>query len=201
MLNAARYATAVRFAADAHRTQVRKGTTIPYVSHPLAVSALVLEFGGDEDQAVAGLLHDVIEDCDVSSAALTAAFGARVAAIVEGCTDGTPDEQGRKAPWLERKERYLAHLETAEQDVLLVSACDKLHNARSIVRDIRAIGHAVFDRFTASRDRTLWYYRRLAGVFEQRLTNGELVSALAHEVTQMQGESQIAYPRSPKWEI
>lgn len=185
MLNTHRYARGVRFAAAAHAGQVRKGTAIPYITHPLAVSALVLEFGGDEDQAVAGLLHDVVEDCDVSLETLADRFGVRVAAIVEGCTDGAPDEHGRKAPWLERKERYIRNLELESPDTLLVSACDKLHNARSIVSDIRFVGSSVFDRFTATREQTIWYYRRLAGVFCQRLDDPRLTRALEYEVQNM----------------
>jgi (p)ppGpp synthase/HD superfamily hydrolase len=191
MLNAERYATAVRFAVNAHRTQVRKGTTIPYFTHPLAVSGLVLEFGGDEEQAIAGLLHDVVEDCDLSPGALAEIFGSRVAAIVEGCTDGTPDENGRKAPWSDRKQRYLIHLQDAEEDVLLVSACDKLHNARSIVRDLHEIGAAVFDRFTAGREQTLWYYSRLADTFEERLAQRDLARALAYEVGRMSDRTGV----------
>jgi (p)ppGpp synthase/HD superfamily hydrolase len=146
---------------------------------------LVLEFGGDEDQAIAGLLHDVVEDCGVSLDSLESAFGPRVAAIVEGCTDGTPDAHGQKAPWLERKQQYLKHLEEASPDVLLVSACDKLHNVRSIVSEIRLIGAQVFDRFTASREQTIWYYGRLAGLFARRLAEPRLVTCLDYEISSM----------------
>lgn len=180
-----RFSDAVTFAAAAHTGQVRKGTGIPYITHPLAVSGLVLEFNGDEEQAIAGLLHDVVEDCGVSLTTLADRFGIRVAAIVEGCTDGAPDEHGRKAPWLERKDLYLQHLEEEPQDTLLVSACDKLHNARSIVADFRVIGDAVFDRFTAGREGTIWYYRRLAGVFARRLDIEPLAGALEHEIRNM----------------
>jgi GTP pyrophosphokinase len=185
MLNTPRYADAVRFAADAHAGQVRKGTTIPYIVHPLAVSALVVEFGGDEDQAIAGLLHDVVEDCGVSLIDLSEGFGPRVAAIVAGCTDGVPDARGVKAPWKARKQRYLAHLEEEPQDTLLVSACDKLHNARDIVSDIRLVGMEVFDRFSANWDQVVWYYRSLAGVFERRLEQPALVTTLAYEIANM----------------
>lgn len=185
MLNTTRYANAVRFAAHAHAGQVRKGTTIPYVVHPLAVSALVVEFAGDEDHAIAGLLHDVVEDCGVSLLTLSDRFGTRVAAIVEGCTDGAPDAHGVKAPWRERKERYLAHLEEEPQDTLLVSACDKLHNARAIVSDIRLVGDEVFGRFSANRDEVIWYYRSLAGVFGRRLDHPALITILTYEIANM----------------
>jgi len=117
----------------------------------------VLEFGGDEEQAIAGLLHDVVEDCgEQHRLAVRRQFGERVADIVEGCTDGTPDDTGAKAPWHERKETYIRHLRDAPLDTVLVSACDKLYNARAIAADVRSIGLAVFDRFNAGRDGTLW---------------------------------------------
>src|SRR3984893_16755016 len=142
-----RYAEAVAYATDAHAGQVRKGTDIPYISHPIAVSSLVIEHGGDEDQAIAGLLHDVIEDCGKTVDEIAGLFGSRVAGIVEHCTDGIPDETGRKPPWRERKEAYLSRLGDGNYDTLLVSACDKLHNARAIEDDTVSIGPAVFDRF------------------------------------------------------
>lgn len=160
---------ALDYAADAHKTQVRKGSSIPYLSHLLGVSSLVLEYGGDEDQAIAGLLHDVLEDCGVEHAgAIREQFGERVLSIVEACTDGTPDATGQKAPWRERKQAYLEHLVTVAKEALLVSACDKLHNARAIAGD-QASGQDVFARFTGGRDGTLWYYQSLLGIFEGRL--------------------------------
>lgn len=180
-----RYAKAVAFATAAHAGQLRTGTTIPYIYHPISVSALALRFGGDEDQAIGGLLHDTVEDCGVSLLTLRDRFGLRVAMIVEGCTDGAPDEHGRRAPWLERKENYIRHLDEASADVLFVSACDKLHNARSIVGDLRSVGASVFDRFDATRDQTIWYYRSLTDVFARRVARSDLVRALEHEVRSM----------------
>jgi GTP pyrophosphokinase len=160
---------ALDYAADAHQTQTRKGSSIPYLGHVLGVSSLVIEYGGDEDQAIAGLLHDVLEDCGAEQAEpIRERFGARVLDMVEACTDGTPDASGEKAPWRERKQAYLEHLETVAQDLLLVSACDKLHNARAIAGDL-ASGQDVFARFKGGRDGTLWYYQSLLGVFEDRL--------------------------------
>lgn len=176
------YARALAFAAKAHEGQVRTSTTIPYIYHPISVSALVLQFGGDEAQAIGGLLHDVVEDCGVTRSTITNQFGHRVAAIVEGCTDGEPDAQGEKSPWLPRKRAYLRHLEEASADVLIVSACDKLHNVRSIIEDLRHIGGAVFDRFSATPARTVWYYRSLAEVFTRRLDQPDIVRALQHEI-------------------
>lgn len=161
-----RYSKALALAAGAHEGQVRKGTSIPYITHPVAVAALVAQYGGDEDQQIAALLHDVLEDGGTHfEAEIEAEFGPRVLAIVQGCTDGTPDASGGKAPWRERKEAYLAHLAGAGEDVWVVSGCDKLSNARAILDDLNSIGLAVFDRFTAKREGTLWYYRSLAQVF------------------------------------
>jgi GTP pyrophosphokinase len=173
-------------AADAHQTQARKGSAIPYLSHVLGVSSLVIEYGGDEDQAIAGLLHNVLEDCGIEHAEpIRERFGARVLSMVEACTDGTPDATGQKAPWRERKQDYLKHLEIVAQDVLLVSACDKLHNARAIAGDL-ASGQDVFARFKGGRDGTLWYYQSLLAIFEDRLgRDAPLVIELRWTVVRM----------------
>jgi (p)ppGpp synthase/HD superfamily hydrolase len=140
-----KFARATALALELHATQVRKGTQIPYASHLLGVASLVLEHGGDEEQAIAGLLHDAIEDVGAGVAiTIRELFGDRVLRIVEGCTDAIPDALGQKPDWRTHKEDYLAHLERADYDVLLVSASDKLHNARAILTDLRAIGPAVF---------------------------------------------------------
>lgn len=185
MLHSTRYACALTFAAKAHDGQVRRGTPIPYITHPLAVSGLVVEFGGDEDQAIAGLLHDVVEDCAVPLRTISAKFGSRVAAIVGDCTDGLPGTDGLKGPWLERKTAFLQRLEEKPQDTLLVCACDKLHNARAIVADIERIGHLVFERFSATRAQTLWYYQSLAATFRSRLEQPDLARAVTLEVHKM----------------
>lgn len=161
-----RFSKAISLAARAHEGQVRKGTSIPYITHPVAVSALVAQYGGDEDQQIAALLHDVLEDGGAHYAPeIEREFGRRVLTIVQGCTDGTPDASGRKAPWEQRKQAYLEHLASAGEDVWLVSGCDKLSNARAILEDLDSIGLAVFDRFTAKKEGTLWYYRSLSQVF------------------------------------
>ena len=166
-----KFSAAVTLAAIAHATQVRKGSDIPYIAHPLGVASLVLEFGGDEEQAIAGLLHDVIEDGGPQFIdPIREQFGERVLAMVEACTDGIPDEKGIKAPWRERKEKYLAHLVDADDDALLISAADKLYNARAILDDLLdpSVGQSVFARFTASKAETLWYYSELARIFSER---------------------------------
>ena len=175
-----RLADAAALAFQIHADQLRKGTDIPYVSHLLAVAALVLEHGGDEGQACAALLHDAVEDGGAAwETVIAERFGSRVAGIVRACTDA--DTQP-KPPWRARKEAYLAHLETAPPDALLVSAADKLHNARAIAADLRAHGQAVFNRFNAGREGTLWYYEALSAVFLRRLPGAlpqELAAAIA----------------------
>ena len=160
-----RFDDAVTEARRLHGGQRRKGTDIPYVAHLLSVSAIVLEDGGSEDEAIAGLLHDVIEDVPVEGTEefIRERFGDRVADIVSACSDSTTFP---KPPWRERKESYLAHLESASPDVLRVSLADKLHNARAILYDLRTVGDSLWARFTAaSPGDQLWYYRSLADVF------------------------------------
>ena len=155
----------------------------------MSVAALVLEHGGDQEQAIAGLLHDAVEDVGADQEPIIAArFGARVAAVVRGCTDA---DTFPKPPWQARKAAYVAHLEHASDDVLLVSACDKLHNARAIVSDLRTLGPAVFDRFAGGREGTLWYYRTLAAVFDRRLP-GPLAVELVQVVQVVQDMQRLA---------
>ena len=173
-----RFTRAVEYARIAHADQVRKGTDIPYLTHLLSVASLVIEFGGTENQAIAGLLHDTIEDCGAEhEAIIRAEFGDAVADIVVACTDGTAegraahaDAEARKRDWVERKRAYLAHLAEAPDDVLLVSACDKLHNAGSVLRDLQnpAVCTRVFHRFKGGREGTLDNYRALSDIFLQR---------------------------------
>ena len=165
-----RFLAAVALAVEAHGDQRRKGTEIPYVAHLLIVTGLVLEDGGDEDQAIAAVLHDAVED--VGGVALLEAirrhFGERVADIVQACSDTLdPDDKG---PWRERKQRYLAHLREVRDDgVLRVSLADKVHNSRSIVRDYRMEGPRLWERFaTRSAPDQLWYYGELIRIFEAR---------------------------------
>lgn len=183
-----RYSHAVEYARLAHVAQFRKGTAIPYVYHLLGVSSLVLEYGGNEDQAIAGLLHDVLEDCGGDhEATIRAQFGDAVAAIVKDCTDATATEkdaaatqEAKYADWQRRKRSYLAHLGAKPDASLLVSGCDKLHNARAILSDLQGdAGLAVFGRFTAGREGTLQYYETLAQIFLKRSAVG---TARFHEL-------------------
>lgn len=163
-----RFTRALALAAQAHEQQARKGTAIPYITHPVAVAALVARYGGDEDQQIAALLHDVLEDAGEHWTPRVRAFGEVVYRIVLGCTDGLPDAQGRKPAWESRKRAYLAHLQGAPEHTLLVAGCDKLHNLQSIHLDLTEIGAVVYQRFRAGRDGTLWYYRQLVELFDRR---------------------------------
>ena len=159
-----RFLKAFLFAADMHSGQTRKASTIPYIAHLMGVASLVLEAGGDEDLAIAALLHDVVEDCGGAPMLkeVRRRFGARVAKVVDGCTDA---DTYPKPPWRKRKEKYIRRLKKENADTRLVSAADKLNNVRSILSDYRAIGEAVWSRFNGGREGTLWYYRTLRDVF------------------------------------
>jgi (p)ppGpp synthase/HD superfamily hydrolase len=165
-----RFLRAFLFAAEMHSGQLRKASTIPYIAHLMGVASLVLEAGGDEDLAIAALLHDVVEDCGGAAMLKEVGrqFGKRVAKVVDGCTDTDRDP---KPPWRERKEKYLAHLKDADSDTRLVSAADKLNNVRSILSDYRAIGESVWLRFNGGREGTLWYYRALRDEFRRHRLN------------------------------
>jgi (p)ppGpp synthase/HD superfamily hydrolase len=159
---------ALVYAARLHREQPRKGKDIPYVGHLLGVASLVLESGGDEEMAIAALLHDAVEDQGGQPRLeeIRKLFGAKVARIVHGCTDSDEIDPACKAPWCERKEKYIAHVEhKADPEVRLVSAADKVHNARAVLSDHYEIGDAVFDRFSGQKQGTLWYYRALVDAF------------------------------------
>lgn len=178
-----RYEDALIFATRLHSRQVRKGSRVPYITHLLTVSALVLEDRGSEDEAIAALLHDAIEDQGGDSARqeILRRFGPNVARIVEGCTDA---DTLPKPPWRERKEAYLAHLYEAPADVRRVSAADKLHNARCVVRDYREQGEVFWSKFKGGKDGTLWYFHELVKVF-QSFDRSLLVDELARTVAEL----------------
>ena len=177
-----RFDRALVLASGLHRDQRRKGSGAPYVSHLLAVAAIVIEQGGDEDQAIAALLHDAVEDQGglATRDRIEAEFGPEVARLVMICTDSAVEP---KPPWRPRKEAYLANLRRADDRARLISCADKLHNARSILHDLRALGDDLWPRFTGGRDGSLWYYRALAEVF---LETGP--RALAGELDRVVGE-------------
>lgn len=161
----ARLSEALSMAVLHHRSHARKGTTVPYVTHLLAVAALVGESGGSEDEMIAALLHDAVEDGGGMPLLekIRGTFGSVVAGIVEGCTEHVSGNA--KAPWLERKQAYLTRLAEAPLTVLRVTCADKLHNAQSISRDLKAQGPSMFERFKGDREGTLWYYRSLARLY------------------------------------
>jgi GTP pyrophosphokinase len=159
-----RFTDALTFATQLHTNQTRKGGGIPYISHLLGVASIALEYGANEDEAIAALLHDAIEDQGGAATReeIRRRFGDVVTEIVDGCTDS---DQTPKPPWLQRKEAYIAHIPTASASVRLVSAADKLHNVWSILKDYRLLGDAVWERFQGRKDGTLWYYRSLVKAF------------------------------------
>lgn len=161
-----KFTEALVYAAQLHATQIRKGSGVPYIAHLLGVASIALEYGANESEAIAALLHDAIEDQGGAKIRdeIQQRFGETVAQIVEGCTDTdlTP-----KPPWRDRKEAYLAHISHTSASVRLVSAADKLYNCQSILKDYRQIGDEIWQRFTGKKEGTLWYYRSLVNAFRQ----------------------------------
>ena len=193
---------AFRYAAEMHAGQSRKGTAVPYLSHLMAVTSLVLEAGGDEEMAIAALLHDVVEDCGGMPRLreIRKQFGARVAKIVEGCTDSFGDP---KPEWIERKKEYLREVKHADGETRLVSASDKLHNVRTILADYRQQGEKIWRRFSGKREGTLWYYRALSDEYtrkpnritrELELAVGELERLCGGGARPRQGRSRVSSP-------
>ncbi len=181
-----RYTEALGWAAELHNGQRRKGKPVPYISHLIAVSALVWEDGGGEDLAIAALLHDAIEDAGVSEAQIAERFGVKVAQIVADCTDtnGAVAVRGEKEPWLLRKTRYIAHLGSAPLDSLRVSAADKAHNARDMVLDARR-DPGMWSRFNAGLNGSAWYLHSLHTIFSQRLEGSRSVELLGEAVREI----------------
>ena len=179
-----RFIRALDYAARLHAAQTRKGKDQPYVGHLLGVASIVIEYGGDEEMAIAALLHDAVEDQGGLPRLLEIRkkFGARVADIVEGCTDawGMP-----KRPWLERKKAYLERVRNEPADVRFVSAADKLSNARELLSDLRLNGDGVFEWFQGKKDGSLWYYRALVKAFREAGVNS-LVEELDRVVTELE---------------
>jgi (p)ppGpp synthase/HD superfamily hydrolase len=182
--------SAFRYASEKHDGQARKQTLVPYLSHLMAVASLVLEAGGDEEMAIAALLHDVVEDCGGMPRLreVRKLFGGRVAKIVEGCTDSFGDP---KAEWKQRKNDYLEHVKHADTETRLVSAADKLHNVRTILTDYRQDGENIWTRFSGKKEGTLWYYRALSDEF-QRSSN-----RLSRELAIVVSELEKAVSKNP----
>ena len=183
-----RFEEALKYAARLHRAQLRKGTNTPYVTHLLAVAAIVGENGGTEDEVIAALLHDAVEDQGGAATReeIRRRFGEAVAATVDHVSD---TDVFPKPPWRERKEAYVARVRDAPRSARLVSAADKLHNARSILRDLRAEGESVWRRFTGTKEETLWYYRALVDAFVASGGLEELVGELDEVVGKLESEA------------
>ena len=173
---------ALAWAIDLHAAQQRKGSAIPYAAHVLGVASLVLEDGGGEDEFIAAVLHDAIEDTGVSASDIEHRFGARVARLVVSATDSLPDGRRGKDTWRERKERYLAHLTTMADDERRVALADKLHNARALLRDYRAVGDSLWQRFNAGREDQRWYYQGLVGTLSGPSANAKELAIIVREL-------------------
>jgi (p)ppGpp synthase/HD superfamily hydrolase len=188
-----RFDRALIYATHVHGGQVRKGTSTPYVAHLLAVAATVLEYGGSEDMAIAAFLHDAVEDQGGGArlSDIRNRFGDRVADIVRSCSDSVVNTSAgqQKEDKRIRTTRYIEHLETVDKETLLISLSDKVHNARSILRDLRKpeVGTIVWERFKGKKEGTLWYYRELANAF-QRLLPGQLSDELIEIVIVLENE-------------
>jgi (p)ppGpp synthase/HD superfamily hydrolase len=180
----ARFHEALLYAAELHAGQVRKVTGVPYLSHLLGVASLVLEHGGSEDAAIAALLHDAIEDQggDPIRREIRGRFGDRILALVEGCTDA---DSLPKPPWRPRKEAHLARLRSAQPEVALIFAADKLHNARCLVRDLQSLGPDLWQHFHGGAEGTLWYYRAAAELARDKDVPPALVNELRAAVDQL----------------
>jgi GTP pyrophosphokinase len=179
-----KFEEALIYATRAHGGQLRKKTRIPYIGHLLGVTAIAMEYGANETEAIGALLHDAVEDCGgpARQREIEEIFGEEVGEIVAGCTDS---DQMPKPPWRERKEKYIAHLETASPSTRLVSASDKLHNARAILHNLREDGDEIWTRFSGGKEGTLWYYRSLLIALRRHGENA-LIDELDRVVTEIE---------------
>jgi len=179
-----RFISALSYAARLHGKQIRKRTDRPYIGHLLGVASIVIEYGGDEDLAIAALLHDAVEDQGglPRLREIQKKFGKRVAHIVDGCTDSYAEP---KSPWLQRKRDYIERVAGEDQDVRLVSAADKLSNSRETLSEVRVHGERVYERFAGKKEGTLWYYRSLLHTFRQA-GNNPLIEELDRVVTELE---------------
>jgi (p)ppGpp synthase/HD superfamily hydrolase len=176
---------ALTYATRIHGGRLRKKTRIPYIAHILGVAAIAMEYGANETEAIAALLHDAVEDCGGAKRLrdIERKFGKDVARIVEGCTD---TDQTPKPPWLERKKAYVAHVRHAPMPTKLVSASDKMHNVRAILMDYRKEGERLWSRFNSGKQGALWYYRALVTAF-----SGKRIRPLVHELDRTLAELEL----------
>jgi (p)ppGpp synthase/HD superfamily hydrolase len=180
-----KFEEALIYATQAHANQMRKKTGIPFIAHILGVTAIALEYGAEETEAIGALLHDTVEDCGGAERLrdIRERFGDDVARIVDGCTDTyeTP-----KPPWMERKRNYIEHLKGSDSSTRLVSASDKLHNTRAILAELRRHGLEVFERFAGKKEGTLWYYRALVTAFRCHGDHADLIDELDRVVSEIE---------------
>jgi len=182
-----RFQKAMAYATELHKDQTRKSTDITYICHPFGVASLVLEAGGDEDQAIAALLHDIPEDCggEPRLMEILEMFGPRVEKIVRGCSDSLVEDPEEKAPWKERKEVHINHLNDADLDTLMVTAADKAHNARSIATDLQNQGPSLWKRFNANQENIIWYYESVYAVLVEKRVSKALLTPLRNAIDVM----------------
>ena len=191
-----RFTQALEYSVLHHKDQVRKSTDIAYISHPLGVASIILEAGGSEDEAIAGLLHDVPEDCggQVRLDEIRSMFGENVARIVEACSDTLVEDRSTKAAWIVRKQSHLDHLrDQADASILLVTAADKLHNARAIAADKLVMGEAIWTRFikdepdvAKKRELVLWYYNAVGNLVEEKRVHDTVTGSLSMTIKFME---------------
>ena len=187
-----RFHLAVKYATFWHRHQVRKSTDLTYILHPLGVASLVLEAGGNEDEAIAALLHDVPEDCggQVMLEEIEALFGPRVAEIVAGCSDTLVEDRGDKPDWRVRKQGHIDEIKaSSDMGLHLVTAADKLHNARAIVTDLENDGSIVWNRFNAGQEDILWYYTEMLKVLKSKSVSKTILTPLEKSIEVMAGQN------------
>ena len=187
-----RFHLAVKYATFWHRHQVRKSTDLTYILHPLGVASLVLEAGGNEDEAIAALLHDVPEDCggQVMLEEIEALFGPRVAEIVAGCSDTLVEDRANKPEWRVRKQGHIDEIKaSSDMGLHLVTAADKLHNARAIVTDLQNDGSIVWNRFNAGQEDILWYYTEMLKVLKSKSVSKTILTPLEKSIEVMAGQN------------
>lgn len=179
-----RFEDALIFSTHLHEGQLRKSSQVPYIAHLLGVTGLVLEDGGDEDEAIAALLHDAVEDQGglITLNEIQSRYGSRVAEIVMSVTDAYEDP---KPPWRERKEGYIASIRAADPSAIRVSLADKVYNARATLMDIRLEGESGWSRFNGGKEGTLWYYHQLIEAFRER-SSSNLLQELVRVIRELE---------------
>jgi (p)ppGpp synthase/HD superfamily hydrolase len=197
-----RFDEALLYASRHHREQLRKGSRVPYMTHLMSVSALVMEHGGSEDQAIAALLHDAVEDAPAGTggavlADIRSRFGNAVADIVRACSDGLDADGNRRGSWAERKRPYVAGLAHKPLDALLVTAADKTHNGLCIAADVRRYGRGFWSTFNASHDELLWYYTSVERAVAERLPGSSIADALHRAVDELLAAAGTERPAVP----